>query len=84
MSVTVLYFAWLRQKIGVGEDTVEVADGTTVGALIETLKSRSPAHAEALANPDIVRIAVNQDYVQADAVVKDGDEVALFPPVTGG
>ena len=84
MRVTVLYFAWLRQKIGAGEETVEIADGATVGALVETLRARSPAHAEALANQDVVRIAVNQDYVKADASVKDGDEVALFPPVTGG
>lgn len=81
----VLYFAWLRAKTGIGEEAVvppeEVAD---VAGLVAWLKTRSPGHAEALADLKLVRVAVNQDYVGLDAPVKPGDEVAFFPPVTGG
>lgn len=81
----VLYFAWLRTRVGLGEEEVapppEVAD---VAALVAWLSRRSPGHAEALANPKLVRVAVNQDHVGWDHPVKPGDEVAFFPPVTGG
>ncbi len=81
----VLYFAWLKSKTGIGEETVEpppeVGD---VAALIEWLKSRSPGHAEALANLSVVRAAVNQEYAPLDTPLGPDDEVALFPPVTGG
>ncbi len=80
-----LYFAWLRSKVGVGEeDVAPPAEVATVGALIEWLKARSQGHATALADLRVVRVAVNQEYVQLDYPVKSGDEVAFFPPVTGG
>jgi molybdopterin synthase sulfur carrier subunit len=83
--VKVLYFAWIKQKIGVGEEDISLpATVGTVGALIEWLKMRSTGHAQALADLNIVRTAVNQDYVTVDHPVTDGDEVAFFPPVTGG
>ena len=81
----VLYFAWLKQKIGTAEEEVtppvEVAD---VAGLLDWLSGRSPRHHEALANRSVVRVAVNQEYAGMDQPVKAGDEVALFPPVTGG
>lgn len=81
----VLYFAWLRSKIGVATETfdppAEVAD---VGTLVEWLKTRSPKHADALANSKVVKVAVNQEHVAYDHPLSAGDEVALFPPVTGG
>ena len=81
----VLYFSWLREKIGTSEETVslppEVAD---VQGLVDWLKGRGDAYAEALADMRTVRVAVNQAYVQPDHPVAEGDEVALFPPVTGG
>ena len=81
----VLYFAWLRTKAGVAEETLSLpADVRTVGALIEWLKSRGPGHAAALADLSVVRVAVNQRYATLDAAVAADDEVALFPPVTGG
>lgn len=81
----VLYFAWLRTKIGVATETVDVpAEVKDVGALVEWLKTRSPKHAEALANSKVVKVAVNQEHVPYDHPVSAGDEVALFPPVTGG
>ncbi|MBM3518917.1 MAG: molybdopterin synthase sulfur carrier subunit [Alphaproteobacteria bacterium] len=56
----------------------------TVGALVDWLRKRGPNYAEALSDLGVVRIAVNQEHVGLDAPVRDGDEVALFPPVTGG
>ncbi|CAO3420347.1 molybdopterin converting factor subunit 1 [Azospirillum doebereinerae] len=81
----ILYFAWLRTKIGVPTETVELPAGVaTVGALVDWLKTRSDRHADALANSKVVKVAVNQEHVPYDHPVGPGDEVALFPPVTGG
>nr|WP_295832365.1 molybdopterin converting factor subunit 1 [uncultured Azospirillum sp.] len=81
----ILYFAWLRSKIGVPTETVDLpAEVTTAGALVEWLKTRSPRHAEALANSKVVKVAVNQEHVPYDHPISATDEIALFPPVTGG
>lgn len=81
----VVYFAWLRTKVGVAaEDVAPPSEVRDVGGLVEWLKGRSPRHAEALANPAVVKVAVNQEHVPFDHPVRSGDEVALFPPVTGG
>jgi len=80
-----LYFAWLRAKIGIAEETIEPpSEVATVGALLDWLKRRGPGFADALKDAAVVRVAVNQTYVPWDHPVKRGDEVALFPPVTGG
>ena len=80
-----LYFAWLKTKTGIAEEEVTPPDEvTTVGALLEWLKGRGPGHAEALADLSVVRVAVNQEYADPSDPVKPGDEIALFPPVTGG
>ena len=80
-----LYFAWLRARIGVAEEELplppEVGD---VAGLVAWLRRRGANYAEALKDLKTVRVAVNQDYVGQDHPVHDGDEVALFPPVTGG
>ncbi len=81
----VLYFAWLKAKTGTGEEDIDVpAEVTTVAELMEWLKGRSPGHAEALSDFYAIRVAVNQDYARPGDPVKAGDEVAFFPPVTGG
>ena len=81
----VLYFAWLRTRIGHAEETVAPpASVTTVAQLVDHLRGLSDAHAEALADMKAVRCAVNQDFAQLDAAVSADDEVAFFPPVTGG
>lgn len=80
-----LYFAWVRAKIGRGEETLSPPpEIETVAALVDWLVEQSPGHAEALANRSVVRVAVNQDYVDYDHPVRAGDEIAFFPPVTGG
>lgn len=81
----VLYFAWVRQRIGLAEE--EVAPPETVrdiAGLIAWLSARSPGHAGAFANPRTIRAAVNQDFAGPDHPVAAGDEIAFFPPVTGG
>ena len=81
----ILYFAWLRQKIGFAEEEVtppsEIRD---VAGLREWLATRSPGHAAAFADAKQVRAAVNQDFATPDHPVAAGDEIAFFPPVTGG
>jgi sulfur-carrier protein len=80
-----LYFAWLRTKIGTAEERVEPPPHvSTVADLLAWLRTRGPGFAEALKDLSIVRVAVNQEYVAPDHAVRAGDEVALFPPVTGG
>jgi len=84
-TLRVVYFAWLRERIGVGAEDVAMTEGVaTVGDVVALLRARSPAHALALADTRSVRCAVNQEFAQPDAPVRPGDEVALFPPVTGG
>ena len=81
----ILYFAWLRQKIGVGEEEVQPpAEVKTLGDLVDWLATRGPGYADALADRNALRIAVNQEYAKESDPVGPGDEVALFPPVTGG
>lgn len=80
-----LYFAWVRQKIGTAEEEVTPpAEVTDVAGLLDWLKERGPGYAEALKDARVVKVAVNQEYVRPDHPLKPGDEVAIFPPVTGG
>lgn len=80
-----LYFAWVRQKTGLGEETLALpAAVTTVGELVVFLAQRGGGWQEAFADPARLRAAVNQVHVSFTAALKDGDEVAFFPPVTGG
>jgi len=80
-----VYFAWLKSKIGTAEENVEPPAGVaTTAALVDWLKTRGPGFADALKDRRVLRVAVNRRYVGWDFAVKPGDEVALFPPVTGG
>ncbi|HEY1261016.1 MAG TPA: molybdopterin converting factor subunit 1 [Stellaceae bacterium] len=80
-----LYFAWLRARVGCAEEEVALPpDITDVAGLLDWLRARGPGYAAALADPSVIRVAVNQDYVGPEHAVRDGDEVAIFPPVTGG
>jgi molybdopterin synthase sulfur carrier subunit len=83
--VRVRYFAWLKQRTGVAEEEVDPPPGVaTVADLVAWLGGRHPRFAEAAAAAGVVRCAVNQEYAEPDARVRPGDEVAFFPPVTGG
>ena len=80
-----LYFAWVRRHVGAAEETVEPpAHVATVGDLIEWLIGRGGGYPTAFADIRAIRAAVNQDYVPLEHPVKPGDEIAFFPPVTGG
>ena len=84
MNIKVLFFAGLREALGVGSDSLVLPAGIgTVGALRDLLAARGEPWS-ALATTKNLRVAVNQQMVGLDAVVKPGDEVAFFPPVTGG
>jgi molybdopterin synthase sulfur carrier subunit len=81
----VLYFAWVRQRIGTGAEQVDPpAEVTDVGGLMRWLATRSAGHASAFAEAGQIRAAVNQAFCNPDHPVRAGDEVAFFPPVTGG
>ncbi|MEX0758282.1 MAG: molybdopterin converting factor subunit 1 [Tistlia sp.] len=80
-----LYFAWLKSHTGTAEEEVELPAGiATVGDLLAWLPSRGAGFAKALEDPSRIRVAVNQEYARSGDPVAAGDEVALFPPVTGG
>ncbi len=80
-----LYFAWVREGVGTGEEHVEPPEGVrSVADLIAWLATRSPGHAVALAEPARLRAAIDQRFVSLDAPLGEAREVALFPPVTGG
>jgi molybdopterin synthase sulfur carrier subunit len=80
-----LYFAWLRQRTGLAEETVAPPDDVrTVAALVDWLRGRGPGYADAFADLRTIRVAVNQEFARFDSAIGPDDEVALFPPVTGG
>jgi len=83
--VKVLYFAWLKEKTGISEENLDLPrDVTDVAGLIGWLKGRSEGFAAAFADEAIVRVAVNQEHVDIHHAITNGDEIAFFPPVTGG
>ena len=81
----VLYFAWLRERMGRADEALDPPPGvTTVAALLDWLRARDAQGAAAFATPGLIRAAVNQVFATPATPVAPGDEVAFFPPVTGG
>ncbi|HER27408.1 MAG TPA: molybdopterin converting factor subunit 1 [Rhodospirillales bacterium] len=80
-----LYFAWVRDMAGRANENVSLPDGvTTVGQLIDWQAGRDDKMAKAFANTAMIKVAVNQEYVPLGHAIADEDEIAFFPPVTGG
>jgi molybdopterin synthase sulfur carrier subunit len=85
MAVQMLYFAWVRERVGVAEERVDPPAGvTTVAALVDWLAEQDDAHAAAFAERGRLRAAVDQAFVALDAPIAGAREIAIFPPVTGG
>jgi sulfur-carrier protein len=85
MSMKLCYFAWVRERIGKPEETIEIPpDIATVGDLMTWLSSRGEEYAHAFKDAKVIRAAIDQRHVRADASIKDAREIAFFPPMTGG
>lgn len=81
----VLYFGWVKSRIGIGKEELSPPpEVTTVASLIDWLKGRGDGYANAFEDSTALRVAVNQEIAPLDAAIADGDEVAVFPPMTGG
>lgn len=79
------YFAWVREKVGLDEENVDLPDTIqTVADLIDYLKTIDDNHAAAFEEEEAIRIAVDQMHVEADHLLGAADEIAFFPPMTGG
>ena len=81
----VKYFAWVRERIGKAEETLQPpADVRTVGELIAWLSDQGEGYAYAFEKPKVIRAAIDHTHVQADAAIAGAREIAFFPPMTGG
>ena len=85
MTLTMVYFAWVRERIGTSEETVEPpANVATVADLVDWLAATSAPHAAAFEDRARLRAAIDQDFVPLDTPIGTAREIAIFPPVTGG
>jgi sulfur-carrier protein len=85
MSVKLLYFAWVRERIGKAAEEIEPPPGVvTVADLIAWLSARGDQYAHAFENPKVVRAAIDRAHVKADTAIAGAREIAFFPPMTGG
>jgi molybdopterin synthase sulfur carrier subunit len=84
-AVKILYFAWLREKIGIAaEEITPPAEVTTVRALAAWLRGRGAGYEAAFCNAGVVRCALDQEFAGPDDKIAGAKEIAFFPPVTGG
>lgn len=83
--IRLLYFAWLRERIGSGEEELALPpSAATVAGLVDLLRARGGGYEAAFGATATIRCAINQEFAAPDALIRPGDEVAFFPPVTGG
>jgi len=83
--VKLLYFAWVRERVGKAEEQIEPPGGVaTVGELMVWLARRDEQYAHAFENPKVIRAAIDRSHVRADAAIAGASEIAFFPPMTGG
>ena len=84
-AIKLVYFAWVRERIGIAEESVELPSGVvTVADLLLWLKGRGERYAEALQAPEVIRVAIDQEHVDHSEPLAGATEIALFPPMTGG
>ncbi|PYE46043.1 molybdopterin synthase subunit MoaD [Rhizobium sp. PP-F2F-G20b] len=84
-DVRLVYFAWVRERIGVGDEIVSLPDTVvTAGDLIAFLKTRGEDYEAALEHENVIRVAIDQEHVEHDEPLGSAREIALFPPMTGG
>lgn len=81
--IDVLYFAWVRERIGAARERVETS-AATVADLVDELRAREPRYAAAFADTSALRVALDQELTDFDAPLSGAREVAFFPPMTGG
>jgi sulfur-carrier protein len=85
VSVKLLYFAWVRERVGKPEEEIDVPPGiATISDLIAWLSRRSDEYAHAFENPKVIRAAIDRAHVKSDATITGAHEIAFFPPMTGG
>lgn len=85
MKVSLVYFAWVRERIGKAEEEIELPQGiVTVGDLLCHLKGLGEEYESALQYPDVIRVAINQEHVEHDETIAGAREIGIFPPMTGG
>jgi len=85
MHLKLRYFAWVRERVGIPEEEVEIPSGVvTVTELMAWLASRGEGYAYAFANPKVIRTAIDRAHVRPDTAIGSGSEIAFFPPMTGG
>ncbi|MGI9364706.1 MAG: molybdopterin converting factor subunit 1 [Rhizobiaceae bacterium] len=84
-SLKILYFSWIRERVGIDEETIKLPENIeTVLQLLLWLKSRNEQFAAALEFPEIIRVALDQEHVDHGELIGSPREIALFPPMTGG
>ncbi|MBU4530090.1 MAG: molybdopterin converting factor subunit 1 [Hoeflea sp.] len=85
MSVRIVYFAWVRERIGKGSEEIEIPAGvTTVGDLIAHLSTLGEEYEAAFQVPGVIRAALDEEHADHDEPIGQAREIALFPPMTGG
>lgn len=85
MKLDLVYFAWVREKIGKSAETIDVPAGViTVGDLLNHLKGLGEEYEEALQHDRVIRVAINQEHAEHDEKIAGAREIGIFPPMTGG